>query len=173
MCLQWLSWLRYHNESDFICYFERFCMFSKGVSWGWNLDSRGFGGSNEINFPGSLSLAMTPSLQHTFNFYPDSEHSLVLSSTLWRRWLMSQRSSNRSSNLRCFLWRLFVYTGCPSKPRKWPMKRLCACYSCYLCLIFIIFIYLFHFHIDWVRSIAQELILPAQWDNITDVGLSV
>ena len=25
---------RYHNESDFICYFERFCMFSKGVSWG-------------------------------------------------------------------------------------------------------------------------------------------
>jgi len=44
MCLQWLSWLRYHNESDFICYFERFCMFSKGVSWGWNLDFRGFGG---------------------------------------------------------------------------------------------------------------------------------
>ena len=41
MCLQWLSWLRYHNESDFICYFGRFCMFSKGVSWGWNLDSRG------------------------------------------------------------------------------------------------------------------------------------
>ena len=29
-------------------------------------------GSNEKNFPGSLSLAMTP-LQHTFNFYPSLE----------------------------------------------------------------------------------------------------
>ena len=44
-------------------------MFSKGVSWGWNLDSRGVWESNEKKFSGSLSLAMTP-LQHTFNFYP-------------------------------------------------------------------------------------------------------
>ena len=29
-------------------------------------------GSNEKNFPGSLSLAMTPPLKHTFNFYPGS-----------------------------------------------------------------------------------------------------
>jgi len=62
MCLQWLSWLRYHNQSDFIRYFERFCMFSQGVSWGWNHDSRGGGGwgVERKKIPGSLSLVMTP-----------------------------------------------------------------------------------------------------------------
>jgi len=52
MCLQWLSWLRYHNESDFMCYFERFCMFSKGVSWGWKILISGGGlGVERKKFP--------------------------------------------------------------------------------------------------------------------------
>ena len=51
MCWQWLSWLRYHNESDFICYFERFSMFSKGsVGVKILIPGRGFGGSNEKKF---------------------------------------------------------------------------------------------------------------------------
>jgi len=36
----------------------------------------GFGGVERKNFPRSLSLAMT-SLQHTFNFYPDTEQTKI------------------------------------------------------------------------------------------------
>jgi len=37
----------------------------------------GLGVSNEKNFPGSLSLAMTPTMQHTYNFYPAIDHAHI------------------------------------------------------------------------------------------------
>ena len=83
MCLQWLSWLRYHNESDFICYFERFCMFSKGVSWGWNLDSRGVWGGRTKKIFQARYRSPWPPLQHTFNFYPGSKVKVISSHRLY------------------------------------------------------------------------------------------
>ena len=56
----------------FFCYFERFCIFPRELVGVEILILWEVWGSNEKNFPGSLSLAMTP-LQHTFNFYPSLE----------------------------------------------------------------------------------------------------
>ena len=92
MCLQWLSWLRYHNESDFICYFERFCMFSKG-SVGVEIlipGGGGLGGRTKKNFQARYRSPWPPSpLRHTFNFYPGLNPTLTRSSDHFYRRLTS------------------------------------------------------------------------------------
>ena len=51
-------------------------MFSKGVSWGWNLDSSGFflGAGRTKKIFQARYRSPWPHMQHTFNFYPGATH---------------------------------------------------------------------------------------------------
>ena len=102
MCLQRLSWLSYHNESDFICYFERYCMFFKGVSWGWNLDSRGggWGGRTKKNFQARYRSPWPPPCNTPLIF---TMHVSIYRQLFWLT-CITHVSYRSLSSIRCFLY---------------------------------------------------------------------
>ena len=73
------GWLSQHQLGFLYLLFWTFLYVFQGGQLGLKSWFQGeFGGLNEKKFPGSLSLAMTPPLQHTFNFYPDNVIKVII-----------------------------------------------------------------------------------------------